>query len=70
MGKETNNPLVRKRIACAQCNKEIPLGFMGIEYRDKLFDSYVCLAVFEGLDLDVSLPSIMKESSLRTIMKQ
>jgi hypothetical protein len=58
------------KIFCSKCNKEIPFGSMAINYSDKYFDSYRCVSLFEGLDLDKSLPSMMKKSSLKTIMKE
>jgi len=42
----------KEKIVCAKCKKEIPVGCMAISYRDKLFDSYRCLAAFSGVALD------------------
>lgn len=59
-----------KKVVCTQCNKEVPVGSMAINYKDKYFDSYRCLSVFEGVELESALPSIMNKSSLKTIMKE
>jgi hypothetical protein len=58
----------KEKIVCAKCKKEIPVGCMAISYRDKLFDSYRCLAAFSGVVLDGnSLSTILDKSALKTI---
>jgi hypothetical protein len=62
---------MNEKIVCAECKKEIPLGFMAVSYEDKFFDNYRCLAVFKGIILDgTSLSSIMDKSTLKTILKE
>jgi hypothetical protein len=59
--------LIRK-LVCAQCKKEISQGFIAIEWNDKTFDSYYCLASFKGFKdaSGTSLLSLIRESALKT----
>jgi len=62
---------LKEKIVCAECKKEIPVGFMAVNYEGQFFDSYRCLAAFMGVILDgTSLSTIMNKSSLKTIMKE
>ena len=63
--------VMSKKLLCAECKKEIPLGCMAVSYDNKFFDNYCCLAVFKGINLDGrSLPTIMDKSTLKTIVKE
>jgi hypothetical protein len=64
----SSDTTIKKEIVCAECKKEIPVGCMAISYRDKLFDSYRCLATSSGVVLEgSSLSTILDKSTLKTI---
>jgi hypothetical protein len=63
--------VIKEKIVCAECKKEIPIGFMAISYEDKFFDSYRCLATLGGVRLDgTSLSTIVEKAVLKTILKE
>jgi hypothetical protein len=60
-----------KKLVCAECKKEIPLGCMAVSYENEFFDNYQCVAIFHRVQLDgSSLSSIMDKSTLKTIVKE